>query len=50
MKVTYVEGDMVKVGLGLSPEHRGLLTSSHVSPIYQIATSVPFQDMLLGTM
>jgi hypothetical protein len=50
MKVTYVEGDMVKVGLGLSTEHRGLLTSSHVSPVYQIAASVPFQDTLLGTM
>ena len=44
MKVTYVEGDVVKVGLGLSTEHRGLLMSSHISLVFHIASSVSFQD------
>jgi hypothetical protein len=35
--------------LGLSTEHRGLLITSHVALVYQIAASVPFQDTLLGT-
>jgi len=50
MKVTYVEGDMVKVGLGLSTEHRGRLMSSHISVVFHIAASVRFQDTLLETM
>ena len=33
MKVTYVEGDMAKVGFGLSTKHQGLLMSSHISLI-----------------
>ena len=40
MKVTYVEGDMAKVGLGLSTEHRGRLMSSHISVVFHIAASV----------
>jgi thioester reductase-like protein len=50
MKVTYVEGDMVKVGLGLSTEHRGLLMSSNISLVFHIASSVPSQDTVLETM
>jgi thioester reductase-like protein len=49
-KVTYVEGDMAKAGLGLSTEHRGLLMSSHISVVFHIAASVNFQDTLLETM
>jgi len=41
-----VEGDMVE-GLGLSTKHRGLLMSSHISLVFHIATSVPFQDTVL---
>ena len=47
MKVTYVEGDMAKEGLGLSTEQRELLTSSHISLAFHIAASVSFQDTLL---
>jgi len=50
MKVTYVEGDMVKVGLGLSTKHQGLLMSSHISLVFHIAASVPFQDTVLKMM
>ena len=50
MNVTYVEGDMAKVGLGLSSEHRGLLMSSHISLVFHIADSVRFQDTFLETM
>ena len=48
--MTYVEGDMTKVGLGLSAEHRGLLMSSHISLVFHIAASVSFQETLLETM
>ena len=48
--MTYVEGDMAKEGLGLSTEHRELLTSSHISLAFHIAASVSFQDTLLETM
>jgi len=50
MKVTYVERDMAKVGLGLSAEHRGLLMSSHISLVFHIASFVSFQDTILGNM
>jgi thioester reductase-like protein len=49
-KVTYVEGDMAKAGLGLSTEHRGLVMSSHISIVFHVAASVSFQDNLLETM
>jgi thioester reductase-like protein len=49
-KVTYVEGDMDKAGLGLSTEHRGLLMSSNISVVFHIAASVNLQDTLLETM
>ena len=48
--MTYVEGDMAKEGLELSTEHCGLLTSSHISLVFHIASSVSFQDTLLETM
>jgi len=47
MKVTYVEGEMAKVGLGLSTEHRRPLMSRHISLVFHIAASVSFQDTLL---
>jgi len=47
--VIYVEGDMAKLGLGLSTEHRELLMSSHISLVFHIAESVNFQDTLLET-
>jgi len=50
MNVTYVEGDMAKVGLGLSTDHRGRLMSSHISVVFHIAASVSFEDTLLETM
>jgi hypothetical protein len=50
MKVTYVEGDMAKAGLGLSTEHHGLLMSSHISLPFQIVASVSFKDTILGTI
>jgi len=50
MKVTYVEGDMAKVGLGLSTEHRGLLLTSHVSLVFHTTASESFQDTLLETV
>ena len=50
MKVTYVEGDMAKVGLGLSTKHQGLLMSRHISLVFHMAASVSFQGTLLGTM
>ena len=50
MKVTYVEGNMAKVGLGLSTEHRGLLMSRHVYLVFHVAASVIFQEPLLETM
>jgi thioester reductase-like protein len=49
-KVTYVEGDTPKGGLGLSTEHRGLLMSSHVSVVFHIAAAVSFQETLVETM
>jgi thioester reductase-like protein len=49
-KVTYVEGDMAKLGLGLSNEHCGLLMSSHISLVSHIAASVSFKDTILGAM
>ena len=48
--MTYVEGDMGKVGLGLSTKHRGLLMSSHISLVFHMAASVSFQDVLVETM
>ena len=50
MNVIYVEGDMAKVGLGLSTEHRGHLMSSHISLVFHIAASVNFNESLLETM
>ena len=50
VKVTYVEGDMAKEGLGLSTEHRELLMSSHISLVFHVAASVSFQDTPLETM
>ena len=47
MKVTCVEGDMAKAGLGLSAEHRELLMSSHISLLFHIAASVSFRDNVL---
>jgi hypothetical protein len=49
-KVTYVEGDMAKVGLWLPTEHCGLLMTSHTSLVFHIATPVSFQDTVLETM
>lgn len=45
-----IEGDMAKVWLGLSTEHCGLLTTSHISVVFHIAVSVSFQDTLLENM
>jgi len=50
MKVTYMEEDMAKEGLGLSTEHRELLMSNHISLVFHIAASVSFQEPLLETM
>ena len=48
--MTYVEGDVAKVGLGLSTKHRGQLMSSHVSLVFHVAASVSFQETFLKTL
>jgi hypothetical protein len=42
MKVTYVEEDIAKEGLGMSTEHHGLLMTNHISHIpYQRFSELP---------
>ena len=46
LKVSCVEGDIEKEGLGLSSEHREILLTSHVSVVFHIAASVRLRDPL----
>jgi fatty acyl-CoA reductase len=46
LKVSCVEGDIEKEGLGLSREHREILIRSHISVIFHIAASVRLRDPL----
>jgi fatty acyl-CoA reductase len=46
LKVSCVEGDIEKEGLGLSREHREILLTSHISVVFHIAASVRLQDPL----
>ena len=46
LKVSCVEGDIEKEGLGLSNEHREILLTSHISVVFHIAASVRLRDSL----
>ncbi|GFG30240.1 hypothetical protein Cfor_11858, partial [Coptotermes formosanus] len=46
LKVSYVEGDMEKEGLGLSKEDRQFLLSSHISVVFHIAASLALREPL----
>jgi len=41
-KVTHVEGDIAKEGLGLSTEHLELLLTNHDSLVFHATSSVSF--------
>jgi thioester reductase-like protein len=46
LKVSCVEGDIEKEGLGLSGEHREILLTSYISVVFHIAASVTLRDPL----
>ena len=46
LKVSCVEGDIQKEGLGLSSEHREILLASHTSVVFHIAASITLRDPL----
>ena len=46
MKISCVEGDIQKEGLGLANKHRETLVASHISVVFHIAASVRLRDPL----